>query len=137
MAEPAKAYKSGSNYCLEIWRLPDGKIRNQAVTTWEAHNLTAPKRPHPAAKRLLRIHKDDMVAIERDGQTVICYVQKTDPANGAFLVPHQEGNADARNNDKTDPFKWFQMSGTSLVKVGARRVHVDEMGRMKDPGPRQ
>ncbi|WP_371229871.1 type II CRISPR RNA-guided endonuclease Cas9 [Roseovarius sp. 2305UL8-3] len=133
--KPVKAYKSGSNYCLEVWRLPNGKIESQPLTTWEAHNLTSVKRPHPAAKRLLRIHKDDMVAIERDGETVICYVQKTDPANGAFLVPHNEANADARNKDKSDPFRWFQMSGGSLIKAAARRVYVDEMGRMRDPGP--
>jgi CRISPR-associated endonuclease Csn1 len=133
--KPSKAYKSGSNYCLEIWQLPGGKIETQALTTWEAHNLAWIKRPHPAAKRLLRLHKGDMVGIERDGETVYCFVQKTDPANGAFLVPHIEANADTRNRDKSDPFKWFQMSGGSLVKSGARRIHVDEMGRIRDPGP--
>lgn len=133
---PIKAYKGGSNHCLEVWRLPDGKVQAQAITAWELHNLAAVKRPHPAAKRLLRLHKDDMVAIERDGQRVICYVQKTDPANGAFLVPHTEANADARNKDKSDPFKWFQMSAGTLVKANARRVFVDEMGRLRDPGVR-
>lgn len=136
---PTKAYKGGSNQCFEIWRvpdgkIPDGKILSQAITTWEYHNLTTPKRPHPAAKRLLRLFKNDMVAIERDGQRIICRVQKTDPANGAFLVPHNEANADKRNSDKTDPFKWFQMSANSLIKARIRRVFVDEMGRLRDPG---
>lgn len=133
--KPVKTYKGGSNHCLEVWRMPDGKYVSQAITAWELHNLETVKRPHPAAKRLLRLHKDDMVAIERDDQTIICCVQKSDPANGAFLVPHNEANADARNKDKADPFKWFQMSASSLVKAQARRVHVDEMGRVRDPGP--
>ncbi len=132
---PLKAYQGGSNHRFEIWRLPDGKIVAQVVTLWEVHNLKGSKRPHPAAKRLLQIHKGDMVAIEQDGQTVICTVQKSDVANGAFLVPHQEANADQRSNDRSDPFKWFQMAPSSLVKAGTRRVHVDEMGRLRDPGP--
>jgi CRISPR-associated endonuclease Csn1 len=133
--KPTKAYQSGSNQCFEIWRCPEGKILSQVITTWEFHNLSAPKRPHPAAKRLLRLFKNDMVAIERDGQTIICHVQKSDPANGAFLVPHNEANADKRNSDKTDPFKWFQMSANSLIKARIRRVFIDEMGRLRDPGP--
>ncbi len=87
---PMKAYKGGSNQCFEFWRGPDGNILSQTITTWECHNLTTPKRPHPAARRLVRLFKNDMVAIEKDGTLIICYVQKTDPANGAFLVPHNE-----------------------------------------------
>ncbi len=133
--QPRKAYQSGSNQCFEIWRLPDGKFVQQAITTFEVHNPQGTKRPHPAAKRLLRLYKNDMVAIERDGETVICYVQKTDPSNGAFLVPHNETNADKRSNDPADPFKWFQMSATPLMKAKLRRVYVDEIGQVRDPGP--
>lgn len=133
---PTKVYKGGSNHAFEVWRLPNGKVAAQTITAWELHNLAKAKRPHPAAKRLLRIHKADMVALEREGETIICYVQKTDPANGAFLVPHYEANADARNKDTSDPFRWFQMSARSLVRAHARRVYVDEMGRLRDPGPR-
>ncbi|KIN67084.1 type II CRISPR RNA-guided endonuclease Cas9 [Sulfitobacter donghicola] len=131
---PIKAYKGGSNHAFEIWRLPNGKIESQVITTWEHHNLTEPKRPHPAAKRIIRLHKTDMVAIERDGKTVICFVQKTDPSNGAFLVPHFEANADGRKR-KNEPVEWYQMSANSLIKADLRRVGVDEMGRVRDPGP--
>lgn len=110
-------------------------MESQVITTWEIHNLDQGKRPHPAAKRVLQIHKGDMVAIERNGATVICTVQKTDIANGAFLVPHNEANASELSSDRSDPFKWFQMSAGSLIRAGVRRVHVDEMGRLRDPGP--
>lgn len=132
---PVKAYQGGSNHAFEIWRMPDGKITSQVITLWEHHNLQTPKRPHPAAKRIIRLHKTDMVAIEREGKTIVCYVQKTDPANGAFLVPHNEANADSRNRDKDDPFRYFQMAAGSLIKAGVRRVSVDEMGHVRDPGP--
>jgi CRISPR-associated endonuclease Csn1 len=130
---PFKAYKGDSNYCYEIWRMPDGKPKVMIVTTFEAHK-TSEQRPHPAAKRLLRLFKRDMVAIERDGETQICYVQKFDQGHGVYLAPHTESNADARNRDKSDPFRLLQMGVGPAIKAKLRRVFVDEMGRIKDPG---
>ena len=129
-----KAYKGDSNHCYEIWRLPDGKIKPQVITTFEAHQSAPARRPHPAAKRLLRIFKRDMVAIERNGETIIGYVQSLHVSNGLFIAPHYEANADARSRDKSDPFRFFQMAAGTLIKAKARRVHVDEMGRLRDPG---
>ena len=129
---PLKAYKGDSNHCYELWRLPDGTICAQVVTTFEAHGGKEVK-PHPAAKRLLRLFKRDMIAIERDGSTKIMYIQKFDRANGVFLAPHNESNADARNRDKEDPFKLLQMGTTPALKANIRRVYVDEMGQMRDP----
>lgn len=132
---PIKAYQGGSNHCYEIWRMPDGKLEPQVVTSFEAHTLTIDKKPHPAAKRLLRVHRGDMVVLERNGEAIIGFVQKTDVANGLFIVPHNEANADKRTNDTADPFRWIQISAKPAVAAGIRRVHVDEMGRMRDPGP--
>ncbi len=133
--KPFKAYKGDSNKCFEIWRLPDGKVVPQVITTFESHQPNTDKKPHPAANRLLRIFKRDMIAVERDGQTILGYVQSMHIANGLYIAPHTEANADARNRDASDPFKFIQMSANSLFKAKARRVHVDEMGRLRDPGP--
>ena len=133
--KPFKAYKGDSNQYYEIWRMPDGKVTAQVVSTFEAHQSDVEKKPHPAAKRLLRVFKRDMVMLERGGQTVIGYVQKLDPANGLFIAGHTEANADARHRDKADAFKFIQMSAGPLVKAQVRRVHIDEMGRLCDPGP--
>ncbi|MDE9449935.1 type II CRISPR RNA-guided endonuclease Cas9 [Aliiroseovarius sp. Z3] len=133
--DPIKAYQGGSNHCFEIWRLPDGKIEPQVITTYEAHTLDVHKRPHPAAKRLLRVHKGDMVALERDGRTIVGHVQQMHIKNGLFIVPHNEANADARNSDKSDPFKWIQIAARPAVEAGVRRVSVDEIGRLRDGGP--
>ena len=130
-----KAYKGDSNQYYEIWQLPDGKIKAQVVTTFEAHQRWADKKPHPAAKRLLRVFKRDMVMLEKDGETVVGYVQSMHVANGLYIAPHTEANADARNRDKADPFRFIQIGAGPLIKAKARRVHVDEMGRLRDPGP--
>ena len=133
--KPFKAYKGDSNHCYEVWKLPDGKIKAQVVTTFEAHQPNIAKKPHPAAKRLLRFFKRDMIAVERDGLIVIGYVQKLDAVNGLFIAPHTEANADARHRNKNDSFKFIQMSAGPLIKAKARRIHVDEMGRLRDPEP--
>ncbi|QEW21206.1 CRISPR-associated endonuclease Cas9/Csn1 [Marinibacterium anthonyi] len=130
---PLKAYKGDSNHCYELWRLPDGKVKPQVVTTYEAH-AGIEKRPHPAAKRLLRTFKRDMVALERNGETVICYVQKFNQAGILFLASHLESNADARDRDPNDSFTLFRMSPGPMHKAGIRRVSVDEIGRLRDGG---
>lgn len=132
--KPFKAYKGDSNHCYEIWRLPDGKIKAQVLTTFEAHQPSFEKKPHPAAKRLLRAFKRDMIALERDDQLLVGYVQSMHVANGLFIAPHTEANSDARNRDKSDPFRFIQIGAGPLVKAKARRIYVDEMGRIRDPG---
>ena len=131
--KPYKAYKGDSNYCYEIWRMPDGKFKSQVITTFEAHHDTV-SRPHPAAKRLLRVFKRDMIAIEKDGEKQMCYVQKFNDQS-IFLAPHTESNADARNRDKNDDFRLIQMGVGPALKAHLRRIFVDEMGRVRDPGP--
>ena len=133
--KPFKAYKGDSNHCYEIWQLPDGKIKAQVVTTFEAHQPKFEKKPHPAARRLMRVFKRDIVRLERDGEIVTGYVQSMHVKNGLFIAPHTEANADKRDRDKNDDFKFIQMSAGPLIKANARRVFVNEMGRLCDPGP--
>ncbi|MBC6440136.1 MAG: type II CRISPR RNA-guided endonuclease Cas9 [Rhodospirillales bacterium] len=132
--EPYKAYKGDSNHCYEVWRMPDGKPKAKIVTTFEAHG-DAVDRPHPAAKRLLRLFKRDMVAIERNGETLICHVQQFNLSDGVVLAAHFEANADARNRDRDDDFRFIRMGPSSILKARLRRVLVDEIGRVRDPGP--
>lgn len=83
----------------------------------------------------MRVFKRDMVALERDGKLVVGYVQKIKASGRLFIAPHSEANADARDRDKQDSFNFIQMSAGPLIKSKIRRVYVDEMGRLRDPGP--
>ena len=136
--KPYKAYKGDSNYCLELWRMPDGKFCTQTVTTFDAHTMSlsdiSQKRPHPAARRMLRIFKRDMVAADIKGKTSIYYVQKFKQRGEVFLVEHMEANADARHKSDDDSFSFRRLSGGGIAKAKMRRVHVDVMGRVRDPG---
>lgn len=129
-----KGYKGDSNQCYEVWRLPDGAYKPVVISTFDAHK-EIDHRPHPAAKRVLRLHKNDMVRLE-DSKFGPIYVtvEKFNVNGQVSMVAHNQGNADQRyRKDKEDIY--IRMQPASLIKSGARRVIVDEMGRIKDPGP--
>lgn len=128
-----KGYKGGSNQRYEVWRMPDGKPVHQVVSTFDAHQ-PGEQKPHPAAKRLMRFHKGDMVRLDNSkfGQ-VVAVVVKFDANGGISMVAHNESNADQRyRRDKEDVF--IRCQPNSLIKSGARRIIVDETGRIRDPG---
>jgi len=128
-----KGYKGDSNQCYEIWRMPDGAYKHVVISTFDAHK-EIDHRPHPAAKRVLRLHKNDMVRLEDSKFGPTCVTVEKFNVNGQVsMVAHNQGNADQRyRKDKEDIY--IRMQPASLIKSGARRVIVDEMGRIKDPG---
>ncbi|MDB5658473.1 MAG: type RNA-guided endonuclease Cas9 [Cypionkella sp.] len=129
-----KGYKGDSNQRYEIWRMPDGAYKHVVISTFDAHK-EMDHRPHPAAKRLLKLHKNDMVRLENSKFGPTCVTVERFNVNGQVsMVAHNQGNADQRyRKDKEDIY--IRMQAASLIKSGARRVMVDEMGRVKDPGP--
>ncbi len=130
-----KGYKPDSNHILDIWELPGGSWVPVALTTYEAHQSRHAPKPHPAARRVMRLHKKDTIALTHPkyGYMITTVAQLS--VQRLDLAAHNEANADARSRDKTDPFSFVRVSASTLKRSGARRVHVDEIGRMRDPGP--
>ncbi|MEM9046615.1 MAG: type II CRISPR RNA-guided endonuclease Cas9 [Pseudomonadota bacterium] len=129
-----KGYKGDSNHCYEIWEMPGGKWERVVYTTFEAHQTGIEKRPHPAARRLMRLHKKDMIALDHPKLGPITAVIAKLSEQRLDLVPDREAEADKRARDKSDPFDFIRVSVSTLQKAGARRVFVDETGRVRDPG---
>lgn len=140
-----KVVKLDSNHRTELWRLPGGKLSLVTVSTFDAAKDAAPdgkqcsrhnkRRPHPAAKLLLRLHKNDMVAVGVGNERRILRVVKMGSA-GVTMAPHNEaGNLKARDADKSDAFKYISAGASRLVASQARKVWVDPAGRLLDPGP--
>src|SRR3546814_19931531 len=73
-----KAYKGDANARFDVWRLPSGKWTADIVSMFDAHRPDqSDRRPHPAAKKVLRLRQNDMPAIDRDGvAAAICRVVK-------------------------------------------------------------
>ncbi|MCB2051969.1 MAG: type II CRISPR RNA-guided endonuclease Cas9, partial [Novosphingobium sp.] len=146
-----KGYKGDANARFDVWRLPDGKWVTKwkdregseysgIISMFDAHRRDAePPRPHPAAKRILSLRQNDLLAIERNGGPVeIVRVVKFSGNGSIQLAQHNEAGAlKARDADKVDPFKYINSSGSGLQKAKARQVRVDDLGRIFDPGPRE
>jgi CRISPR-associated endonuclease Csn1 len=133
-----KGYKGDSNARYDVWRMPDGKWVADSVSMFDAHRPDGgDRRPHPAAKKVLSLRQNDMLAIERDGgEPQIMRVVKTS-TNGIVLAGAPEaGPLKTRDATPGDPFKYVYVGGGGLKKVKARQVRIDPLGRVFDPGPR-
>nr|WP_245942013.1 type II CRISPR RNA-guided endonuclease Cas9 [Sphingomonas gilva] len=135
-----KAYKGDANARFELWRLPDGGLKTRVVTMFEAHQQKQDDRPHPAAKRLLTLRQNDLLAVERNGgpREILRVAGFNVQGRLTLAAANEAGNLkerDGLSNDR-DPFKYVYLSGRSIVKAKARQVRVDPLGRLFDPGPR-
>lgn len=52
----------------------------------------------------------------------------------AVAAPNEAGALKARDADPGDPFKYLYPSPNTLKAWRARKVDVDELGRIRDPG---
>ena len=144
---PTKAYVTRGNHRYEVWKMPDGKYRDWVVPNFYAHKADLAfdarpaipatcQRPHPAAQMVLRLQKNDMVCLEDgSGHKVIATVEKFDGNGTIEMIPHTEANAADRYSKNKADNVYIRRTANTLVKAKARRVHVDEMGRLRDPGP--
>lgn len=147
-----KAYKGDGNARYDVWKLPDGRWvtgwrdrdgqrRSSILSIFAAHQAQQNEaRPHPAAKKILSLRQNDLVAIEEEGQTRrIMRVVKFSSNGSIALADHVESGAlkarDALPND-IDPFKYYTSSASGLQRVKARQIRIDPLGHISDPGPR-
>ncbi len=136
-----KAYKGDSNYCYDIFDGPKEKWTGTVVSRFEANQSgfdpNAKFRPD-GQPILMRIRGGDMVAIE-EGSASRRIMRVVKFSTGQIvLAEHKEaGSLKTRDADKTDDFKYLSKSPSGLQALRARLIHVDEMGRVYDPGPPQ
>lgn len=136
-----KGYKGDANYRYDVWQMPDGKWKADVISMFDAHqpqDAAKPRRPHPAAKRVLSLHQDDMVRYEDpDRGDGIGRIVKFDQSGSVYIAPHNEsGSLKARDAapDDVDPFRYLKAAASRLKKAKVRQVRIDEIGRVWDPG---
>jgi len=143
---PYKAYKGDSNYCYEIYQDEKGRWKGELVTSFEANQKpyrdfmldknryrTQTFRGHPM---VMRVCQNDMIAIELDGKVSIMRVMQLTKGKVVMAEHYQGGDLRARNKNHDDGFKNLIKSPDKLRQIKARRVFVDILGRVKDPGYR-
>jgi CRISPR-associated endonuclease Csn1 len=146
--KPYKFLDGNSNHRFEVWRLPDGQIHPEPIiiSTYEASQearaqalgLPVPDfRPHPAAKLVLRLHGQDVVAFGVGDARRLLRVVKVEKTNRRIILapPNEAGKLDVRSRRKDDPFNYITGSLSRLREEKARKVFVTPDGHVIDNGP--
>lgn len=139
---PYKAYAADTNLFVEIFELTDGRWQGEAVTVHQAnqqgHILRWPSK-FPDAKLLMRVYKDDLVHINHDGLSKVVRVVRLEPsASRIRLAAHNEtGALQERHDNPDDPFRWIFGQYDRLKEWEAKRVRVDELGKVWRVEPRR
>ncbi len=146
-----KAYKGDGNARFDVWRMPDGKWvtkwkdregveHSGVVSMFDAHQRSGvgEVKPHPAAKRVLSLRQNDLLAVERDGgpREIMRVVKFAAKGEITFAKDNEAGPLKARNELANDPFRYFTSSASGLQKAKARQIRIDDLGRIFDPGSR-
>ncbi len=140
--EPYKGLIAGDVHHIDIVALPDGRWAGRAATLFEARRTAlpdgraAPYMPTDGERFIMRLHKGDLVKLEHDGRQRIMRVARLEPANNRLrMAEHVEaGELDKRHADPDDPFRWLIVAFSMLRQRKARRVTVDPLGGVRDPG---
>lgn len=141
---PYKGYTPGGNEFVDVWRMRDGSWKLAIVPRFDYNQpdfdiekfRPADKSsgtPDPLAKRLMRLHIDDMGALGAGPERRIVRVRKAS-GDRVWLDDHYEANVPNRIRKKE--LKESKYSARQLQALGFRKVGVDEIGRVRDPGPR-
>ena len=129
-----KRYVPESYVCCDVWRLPKGNpgCWKSNEYKWEgiywsyvdmSGGLSCPeeKKPHPAAKFVCRLHKNDMIAYEEGTEMRIMRVAGFSTTNNKLdVVPHFVADPAQRH-----------VSINQLGIRGIRKLHVTADGRVR------
>ncbi len=87
----------------------------------------------------MRIQKSDLLKLEHNGEEDIFRVVKLQPSetNRNFVLCHyvEAGNLQLRHKAKADLFRWLFLPFGQMKARKARKVTVDLLDRVRDPGP--
>ena len=132
-----KAYKGDSNWGMEIYEYPKthtkaGRWVSVVISRFEAHqpgfNPGESRKPHPAARLIMRLQRDDCIQINDGNTKKILRLQKVNQNGQLSFAPLHEANVDARNRDSSDPFKFLLKQANALKPLNARKVHISPAG---------
>lgn len=141
--KPYKWLVPGEISWLDILEAPNGSWFQHATDIWAANSGGAEpwNIAHPGARFIMRVHKNDTIQVFDwddknncvvEGSNRIKRIVRMEPsANRVRLVGIDEaGVFDDRHKDADDPFRWDLATISKLKLRRARRVRIDELGRV-------
>jgi CRISPR-associated endonuclease Csn1 len=138
--KPYKAVSPGDIHHVEIFETTNGRWAGEAITVFNANRRgfsPAWRGEAVGTKLVMSVGKGDCIALEDSGLSKVMKIHRLDAiANRFKLAAHLEsGNLDKRHIDPDDLFRWAMISYNQLKARKARKVTVDYLGRVHDPGP--
>jgi len=133
------AYKlliPGENHHMDIVEMRDGSWKGFAATFYDVNQKgwrPIWERERLGGKLVMRVHKGDMIELDDpDGERRLKTVHRLSPSNNIlYLACHNEaGELQKRHDDKNDLFRWDFANIGGLKKRNARKVKIDELGRI-------
>lgn len=134
---PYKWMVPGEIAYLDVLEDPDGHWFHHATDIWTAHTTFGEdwRTFHSAARFIMRLFKADTVQLlsPNGEQNQIKRVVRLEPsAKRVRLVGVNEaGVYDDRHKDDNDDFRWDFANVSKLKDRRARRVRIDELGRVR------
>ncbi len=133
--ESYRAVSAGDNHRVEIYEAADGRWAAELVTVFQANQPSFVPRwrqQQPAGRLIATFFKNDLVRLLVDGQErtmrVISIWERY-----LQLAPHHDTNLAERY--RAGEFKWTFANYDKLRQLRVRKVTVDILGRVHDPGP--
>ncbi len=130
-----KLFKGDSNFAYDLFATPNGRWTGTIISLFAANQADGRSPTPPGCKPVMRLFKDDMVALDVAPHRRIMRVVKFSQGRIVLADQHEAGALKARNEDKTDPFRYLTVSPDRLRQVRGRRITVSPTGRVRDPGP--
>ena len=140
--KPYKGYVGGSNFCIEICEVENGKWVGEVISTFKAYQviralgelngyqrLMHPSLSQSEKKLVMRLMINDYITFNNNKNNLMRVA--TVSGNGQiFLAPHLEANVDSRNRDKGNSFAYISKMAGSLKTAKARKVAVNPIGKI-------
>ncbi len=131
---PYRYVQGGSNFCMDIWcnnkGSKAGKWQTTIVSMFDAHHQSGQpewRKTNPTAWRVMRLHINDVLAYDGDGQVFYCRVKKIRSDGRAYLRPHSIAIESGDDLSIGASASWLQQHN-------ARRIWVDPLGSIHDAG---
>ena len=133
-----KGYKPAGNVRMDIFKLPNGKYKGLCISRYEANQSPLEpswRKDYPHAQLETHLCQNDLIAIGDGSNREILRVVKISASRIWSAHVYEGGELLNRHRDLNDPFKYVEMSASRFVQAGLRKIKVDPLGKIYDPGP--
>jgi CRISPR-associated endonuclease Csn1 len=149
----SKAVKTNGNHHIAVWKMPDGTIKTDVVSNFRmncpfeikenergekfvnkqrkfSENQDYEKlKPHPAAKLIIRLFKDDLVRLEENEIIKTVRIAVIGSTGQCYYFDHKNASGDVASK------KSFYLNEKGILTKKIRKIFITESGKVFDSGP--